>query len=751
MTEETIIDKDISEILKTSYLDYAVSTIKRMLPDVRDGLRPVQRRVLYAMRDLPYNGPTKKSAKIVGDVLGKYHPHGDSSVYEALVHLAQPFVTRYPLVIGQGNFGSIDGDPPAAMRYTEVKLSKIANVLFEDIDKQTVNFVPNYDNTLEEPEVLPTRLPLILLLSTGGIAVGFACSIPPFNLGEVCDAVVSLVQNPSLSWTELTQTLRGPDFPTRGIVYRDESFFKAIQTGSGSFKIRGRASVEKRDGKELVVISEIPYHLSKAKFIDEIVRCSTEGKIQISDIKDESKGENIRIVLVVKKGKNPQEVLNRLYKFTSLETFFICSFKAVDVDGSIKTFSLRDLLIRFIEFRRDVVLRRTSYLLKEYSKRKSYVEGLLKVSQKSSEILTEIKQSRTLTELKERLSKLLEDREIEIALNTRLSQLAKFESEKYKSEIKELEDKINTNKRVLESRELVDQIIIEETLALKKEFADERRTEIKEAEEREVITITEEPIEIFVYRDGFVSRRRENKILLGSFELLPSQKVLLFTQDGKLFSLRVNQVPSEKGGHLSYLISYKDKIEPLVFCTSQNIKEIVLCTAKGLSLRLRVEDLLRIRQGTQIIALQKDDRVIGGCEIKKQFVVVTTKNVVLVDSSQLRTTSPRCRGVRLVFLDKDDSVVKILSREDEPYLIVASGLYLKKVNLEQLRLLRRGSKGVIISPSRVTSAKLTKPSDKISCITTSGKVVRLNVDEIQEKSRQALGPKVFDEEVVEIQ
>lgn len=749
MTEKSIINKDISEILKSSYLDYAVSTIKRMLPDVRDGLRTVQRRILFAMRDLPYNGPTKKSAKVVGDVLGKYHPHGDSSVYEALVHLTQPFTTRYPLIIGQGNFGSIDGDPPAAMRYTEVKLSKIANVLFEDIDKQTVNFTPNYDNTLEEPEVLPSRLPLITLLGTGGIAVGFACSIPPFNLGEVCDAVINLIHDPNLSWTKLLQILRGPDFPSRGIVFKDESFFKAIQTGSGSFKIRGRAVVEKRDGRDLIIINEIPYHLLKTKLVDEIVQNTTEGKIHISDIKDESKGDSIRLILTVKRGKDPQNVLNCLYKYTSLETSFLCSFKVVDIDGSIKTLSARDLLLRFIDFRRSVVLRRISHLLKEYNKRKAYIESLLKVSRKSSEVLNEIKQAKTLNELRERLKKLLDESAIEIALNVKLSQLSKFEGERCESELKELENKINTSSEALKCRELIDQIIEEETSELKKTFADERRTEIKEAEERGTITIIEEPVEIYVYRDGYVSRRRTNKTLISALESLPQQKILFFTSDGRLFSLKASQVV-ETERHLSHLVAYTNKIEPIIFCISQNDNEIILCTARGVSTRLRVESLLRLRQGTQIMTLQKGDRVVSGCVVKKQLAVVTTKNVVLINSSSLRTLSPRCRGVRLITLDENDHVVKILPRENETHIVIAAGSCLKRVKLDELRPLGRGSRGVIISPSSITSAKLVSLVDKIFCITSSNKLVRVDVEKIPEKSRQAQGLKLFDEEVIEI-
>ena len=506
---EAIIPVKIEEEMKRSYIDYAMSVIVgRALPDVRDGLKPVHRRILFAMYEMGmfHNKPYKKSARIVGEVLGKYHPHGDQAVYDALVRMAQNFNMRYPLIDGQGNFGSLDGDSPAAMRYTEVRLSKIAEELLEDIDKETVEFVPNFDDSLFEPSVLPAKLPNLLINGSSGIAVGMATNMPPHNLGEIVDGIIKVIENPEIEIEELMKYVKGPDFPTGGVILGDEELKKAYLTGKGTITIRGKTKIEKNK----IIITELPYQVNKSRLVENIAECIKNRKIEgITSLRDESDRKGIRIVLELSENVDANIILNRLFKFTQLQSTFGIINLAL-VNGEPKILSLKDLINEYLKHRKEIITKRTEFELKKSEKRKHILEGLIIALKNIDKVIEIIKRSKDIATAKSFLMEEFNLTEIQsqAILDMRLQKITALEKEKIWKEMEQLKIKISELKQILENESIIFQIIKKELLEIKEKYSDERRTEIvkkiKKFEEDDLIP--DEPMIIILTKNGYIKR-----------------------------------------------------------------------------------------------------------------------------------------------------------------------------------------------------------------------------------------------------
>jgi len=567
-----LIPVNIEEEMKSSYLDYAMSVIiGRAIPDVRDGLKPVHRRILYAMKELgnDWNKPYKKSARVVGDVIGKYHPHGDTAVYESIVRMAQDFSTRYPLIDGQGNFGSIDGDPPAAMRYTEVRLSRFAHELLAELNYDTVDFIPNYDESDQEPVVLPARLPNLMVNGSSGIAVGMATNIPPHNLTEVIDGVIALIENPELSVEELMQIIPGPDFPTAGYIYGSEGIKQAYKTGKGIIQLRARAYIEKDEkrGKESIIITEIPYMVNKAKLIEKIAELVSSKKLEgIADLRDESNKEGIRIVIELKKNEIAQAILNYLYKHTQMQISFGIILLAI-VNNRPVILNLKDMLFHFIQFREEVITRKSRFELKKAEERAHILEGFKKALDHIDEIISLIKKSPSPMEARKRLKDRFSfsDQQAQAILELRLQRLTALEREKIIEEYKKLIKEIARLKELLSNEKLLHNLIIEELTEIKNMFGDSRRTEIiydtKEISIEDMIA--KEDMVVTISHRGYVKRtpaslyrsqRRGGKGRLGMniseddfaekiFVASTHTQILFFTESGKVFKLKVHELP----------------------------------------------------------------------------------------------------------------------------------------------------------------------------------------------------------------
>ena len=568
--QEKIQPVEIEEEIKYSYLDYAMSVIvSRALPDVRDGLKPVQRRVLYTMYELGllHNRPYKKCARIVGEALGKYHPHGDAAVYDTLVRLAQDFTMRYPLVDGQGNFGSIDGDSPAAMRYTEARLSEIAEEMLQDIEKNTVNFRPNFDETLKEPEVLPTVLPNLLVNGSSGIAVGMATNIPPHNLNEIVDGLIALLKDPNLPVEKLMKYVKGPDFPTGGVIVGFSGIKEAYTTGRGRIVVRAKASIENYKGRSRIVITEIPYQVNKSSLIEKIAELVQNKKIEdISDIRDESDKDGMRIVIELRRDAQPEVVLNNLYKHTNLQSTFGVIMLAL-VNGVPKILNLKDMMMEFINFRLDVIVRRTKFELEDAERRAHILEGYKIALDNIDEIVELIKKSKDPDTAKVNLMKRFKLTEIQAKaiLDMRLQRLTGLERSKVESEYKETIKLIERLKSILRSKELQKELIKEELLKLKEKYGDERRTQIVEGEEDFNIEdlIAEEDVVITITHNGFIKRypvsgyRRQNRGGRGITATATSEDdfvehvfvssthhyIIFFTDKGRAYWLKVHEIP----------------------------------------------------------------------------------------------------------------------------------------------------------------------------------------------------------------
>jgi DNA gyrase subunit A len=778
----------IEEEMKHSYLDYAMSVIiGRALPDVRDGLKPVQRRILYAMfrEGLLPGRKYSKCAGVVGEVLKKYHPHGDTAVYDALVRLAQDFNMRYPLIDGQGNFGSIDGDPPAAYRYTEARLAKIAEELLRDIDKDTVDFIPNFDETTTEPVVLPTRIPNLLINGSSGIAVGMATNIPPHNLTEIIDALLMLLDRPDATVQELMTKIKGPDFPTGGIIHGVEGIVEAYTHGRGTIKIRARARIEKpHKGPEQIIITEIPFQTNKARLIEKIASLIKEKKLEgISEIRDESDRDGIRIVIELKKGEMPQVILNNLYKNTQMETTYGIIMLAL-VGGQPRIMSLRRMLNHFLQHRREVILRRTRFELKKAEERAHILEGLKVALEYLDEIINLIRASKTPEEARVSLVNRypLSEIQAQAILDMKLQRLTGLEREKIIKEYEETLKEIQRLKAILGSEVLVNQIIRDELIEIKNRYGDERLTEIV-AEVKEITIedlITEEDMVITFSHAGYIKRnplseyrsqRRGGKGLIGMetktedyvenlFIGSTHDYILFFTNRGKLYWLKVYQIPeagrASRGKAIVNLLQLQDNERVTTAIPVKDFTEgyLVMFTRKGVVKKTPLYEFSNPR-GKGIIALSLDsgDELIAVRKTKgTDDLLIGTRNglVIRFREEDVRPMGRTARGVRGINLREGDIVVSAdVVQEKATILTVTERGFGKRTSVKDYPVHGRGGKGVIsIKVNEKTGNAVgilqVKDEDEIVLITMLGKVIRIEASNIPVMGRNTQGVKLMD-------
>lgn len=791
--KEQIYPKYLEEEMKDSYLSYAMSVIVgRALPDVRDGLKPVQRRILYTMHQLHlrHNQPHKKSARVVGETLGKFHPHGDVAVYDALVRMGQDFSLRYPLIDPQGNFGSIDGDPPAAMRYTECRLSRIADYLLADIEKNTVNFFPNFDNTLSEPEVLPAILPNLLVNGASGIAVGVATNIPPHNLGEVCDALIYLLDNPEATVKDLFKIIKGPDFPTGGIICGEESILKAYQEGKGRLIVRGKATIEHTKNKTQIVITEIPYQVNKASLLESIADLVNHKKIEgISDLRDESDKEGIRIVIELKKDTQAEIILNQLYKHTNLEITFGAIFLAL-VNRRPQILNLKDFLTHHIRFRKEIIQRRTKFELEKAKKRAHILEGLKIALKFLDKVVELIKKSKSPQEAKQALIKKFSLTEIQAQsiLEMQLQRLCALERKKIDEEYLELIKKIEYYQLILSSERKQEELIKEELKELKEKFADPRRTEIiAEKEEIEIEDlIVEEEVVIAITGSGYIKRQpisayrrqqrggkgvsaittKEEDFVEHLFVASSKDTLLFFTNLGKVYSLKTYKIPTGtrtwRGKAIINLLrlSSRERITAILAVKEfEKETSVFMATASGLVKRVALEVFSNIRKrGISAISLDKGDYLIGAglCRKNAEVILITKKGLsIRFPAEDVRVMHRQARGVKGIKLSSDDCVVgMVVLAEDiidkDFYLLTATkNGFAKRTHIKEYRRQSRGGKGIINIKiteriGEVIGVVLVAEDDEVMCITEKGILIRLRVKEVRETKRGTQGVRIIN-------
>jgi DNA gyrase subunit A len=792
-TEE---EKEITEELKESYLDYAMSVIiSRALPDVRDGLKPVQRRILWAMWDngLTHSAKFKKSANVVGEVLGKYHPHGDSAVYDALARMAQDFSLRYPLIEGQGNWGSIDGDSPAAMRYTEARLSKIASEMLVDIEKDTVDWIPNYDNSRKEPSFLPAKLPNLLLNGVLGIAVGMATSIPPHNLKEVADAISYLIKNPDASIKDLMQFIKGPDFPTGGIVYGEKSLEEAYSTGKGSVVMRAKTEIEeKKNGSFQIVVSEIPYQVNKADLISKMAELVQDKKIEgIKDIRDESDREGLRIVIELKSDINPQKVLNQLFQYTDLQKSFHYNMLALVSGLQPQILSLKDILNQYIEHRKIVIKRKTEFDLKKAEERAHILEGLVKALGVIDKIIATIKKSKDKEEAKNNLIKnfKLTPIQAEAILEMKLQSLAALERQKLENELKEKRKLIEELRLILKEPKRILKIIENDLEELKKNYGDERKTKIiasgiKEFKEEDLIP--EGDFIITLSEDGYIKRmttqtfkgqKRGGKGLIGA-ELKEEDKIshiiyssshdniLFFTNKGKVYQTKAYEIPeasrTSKGRliHNFLEISSEEKINALVsYPKNTDKKFLVMVTKNGIVKKTPLDDFQSVRRtGIIAISLDKDDMLLfAKLSSGEDEIILTTfgGQAIRFKEKDIRSMGRTASGVRGIKLKKGDylsgaDVFDPKKIKDLKLLVVTENGLGKQTLLKEYKLQKRGGSG--IKAAKITkktgglvSAHVIEPEmEEIIAFSSKGQAIKISLNEIKVLGRQTQGVKIMN-------
>ncbi len=779
----------IEEEMRKSYLDYAMSVIVgRALPDIRDGLKPVHRRVLYAMQELglAWNRPYKKAARVVGEVLGKYHPHGDSPVYEALVRMVQEFSLRYPLVDGQGNFGSIDGDPPAAMRYTEARLAKIAHEMLQDIDKDTVDFLPNFDESLQEPIVLPTRIPNLLINGSAGIAVGMATNIPPHNLTEIVDGLIMLVDNPETPIEKLMKVVTGPDFPTSGYIYGMSGIREAYTTGRGTITLRAKAHAEKlRGGREAIIITELPYQVNKASLIEKIQELSRERKIDgISEIRDETNREGIRVVMELGRGEIPQIILNQLYKHTQMQTTFGIIMLAL-VDRRPQVVNLKQALEAFVRFRREIVTRRTRYDLARAEERAHILAGLRKAVDQLDLVIRIIRQAENAEVARDTLMTRLDLTEIQARaiLDMQLRRLAALERQKIVEEHEAVLKLIEELKGILASETKLMGLIRGELLAIKEEYGDARRTEIVAetteltiedllADEEMVVTITRSGYIKRTHVEAYRSQRRGGKGVTGMetkeedvvedlFVASTHSSLLFFTNLGKVHWLKVHEMPEggrqAKGKAMVNLLSLGEG-ERVATCVPvrdfASGSYILFVTRKGKVKKTELEAYSHPRAGgIQAIGLEDGDQVIRALRTDGQReVMIATKAGMIIRfaEEEARPMGRGATGVRGIELEGDDEVIAAdVVQEGVLILTVTERGYGKRTPLEEYRLQGRAGKGIIDIKTagrngNVVSMLQVHPGDDILVITTKGKIIRVHADDVSSQGRNTMGVRIID-------
>ncbi len=796
-----VIPVRIEDTLAKSYLEYSMSVIVgRALPDVRDGLKPVHRRILYAMykMGITSSSPYKKSARIVGDVIGKYHPHGDSAVYEALVRMAQDFSMRMPLIDGQGNFGSIDGDNAAAMRYTEARLTKIAEELLRDIDKDTVDFVPNYDGTEKEPVVLPARFPNLLVNGSSGIAVGMATNIPPHNLTELLDALIYMIDNKEATLEDILKFVKGPDFPTGGIIYGRAGILEAYKTGKGSIKIRAKHHIEHRGNREIIVIDELPYQVNKAKLIEKISELVKEKIIEgISEIRDESDREGIRVVIELKKDAMSEIILNNLYKHTQMQVSFGINMLAI-LDKEPKLFNLMDILNTFIKFRKTIVIRRTIYELNEAKKRAHILEGLRIALANIDEVVELIKKSKDTKDAKERLIDRFELSEIQAQaiLDMKLSRLTSLEIEKIEKEYNELMEKIAYLTSILKEEEVLNNVIKEEFEEIKRKYPTKRLTEIVDNVDEIDIEdlIPNEEMVVTITHRGYVKRvplktyERQNRGGKGKKALTTYEDdfiedfyiakahdtLMIITDKGQLHWLKVYKIPegsrTSKGKAIVNLINLdKDEKIQTIIKTSDfdENKSLAFFTKNGIVKRTNLSEFKNIRStGVRAITIDEGDELVTAKIVKpedRELFIVTKKGMAIrfpVDS--VREMGRSARGVKgITFKIDGDEVVGALALKDEnqEILTVSEKGFGKRTEASAYRLTNRGGKGVIAMKLTNKTGDLvgvvaTEKEHDLMLLTSKGKMIRVSIDSISKTGKNTQGVRIVkldnDDKVVSV-
>ncbi|MCH7963897.1 MAG: DNA gyrase subunit A [Bacteroidetes bacterium] len=790
----TIFDKilpvTLEEEMKSSYIDYSMSVIvSRALPDVRDGLKPVHRRVLYGMHELGmgHNKPYKKSARIVGEVLGKFHPHGDSAVYDSMVRMVQSFSLRYPLVDGQGNFGSVDGDSAAAMRYTEVRLRRISEELLRDLDKNTVDFTPNFDDSLQEPTVLPSYLPNLLVNGSSGIAVGMATNIPPHNLNEIIDGIIALIRNPDLTNEKLMKYVIAPDFPTAGIIYGFEGVKSAYTTGRGRIVLRARANIETlKNNRENIIITELPYQVNKANLIEKIADLVRTGKItEISNLRDESDRDGMRVVVELKRDAQPLVVLNQLFKHTQMQTTFGVIMLAL-VNGIPKVLQLREMMQHFIDHRMDVLIKRTKYELDAAERRAHILEGYIIALDNIDAVIQTIKKSKDVETARNNLMKNFKLSEVQAKaiLEMRLQRLTGLERKKIEDDYKETIKLIENLKGILSNEDRRDSIIKEELLEIKKRYGDERRTEIVYSTEDFSLEdiIAEEDVVVTISHNGFIKRfpvsgyRRQGRggrgvtgagtkdddFIEHMFIASTHQYILFFTDKGKVYWLKVHALPeggrATRGRSIINLLQ-KDKEENVTaFVTVKEFsddKYLIMATEKGTIKKTVLSSYGNVRKGgINAIKLVKGDRLIEVMMTDgNNDIVLGTRNgfAIRFHEKDVRNMGRTATGVRGVRLSKEDFVVGMLviKHQGASILVVTEHGYGKRSNIKDYRITRRGGKGVITVKTTPKVGKMIAlmgvvDKDELVIITTKGMVIRQAVKNLRVIGRNTQGVKVIN-------
>ncbi|MDX2150696.1 MAG: DNA gyrase subunit A, partial [Bryobacteraceae bacterium] len=787
--------------MRRSYLDYAMSVIVgRALPDIRDGLKPVHRRILYGMHDmgLTYNRPTKKCARIVGDVLGKYHPHGDGAVYDALVRMAQPFSMRYPLIDGQGNFGSVDGDPPAAMRYTEARLARIATTLLEDIDKETVDFRPNYDDSTTEPEVLPTRVPNLLVNGSSGIAVGMATNIPPHNLTEVVNATIALIQDPNLTLPKLMELLPGPDFPTGGYLLGRQGIYDYFTKGRGTLKLRAKAATEKiGKDREAIVVTEIPFQVNKARLIEHAASLVNEKKIEgISEIRDESDRDGMRIVFELKRGEQAEVVLNNLYKHTQMQVNFGVIMLSI-VAGQPRELGILDVIKRFIEHRIDVVRRRTDYLLRKAREREHILLGFQKALQNLDAVIETIRAARTPKEAREALmggmtfadnARLTEvvakwapsagvsrfdftDKQAQAIIELQLQRLTGMEQQKILDELADIQRQIAEYLEILGSDVVLRRLIVKELKEVQKDFGDERRTEFAEdtGEIHLEDLIQQEDVAVTVTRGGYLKRTavdtytRQNRGGKGRIGMVARSEdviehllianthsyLLIFTNKGRVYWLKIYEIPdagaASKGKHISGLINLQPDETVQAFLPVKEFtpdRFIVMVTRRGVIKKSELTEFDN-PMSRGIIALTLDDgdellgaRITNGTNYI--FLASSDGQAIRFEESEVRAMGRQARGVRAMTIAEGDVLVGMeVCGQEGLILSISENGFGKRTPLDDYRITGRGGKGVINMKTtskvgQVVSVLMVQEDSDLMIITKNGKIIRIESANIRQ-------------------
>ena len=788
LLSERILPVTLEDEMRDSYLDYSMSVIvSRALPDVRDGLKPVHRRILYAMYELGLvpNRPYKKSARLVGEVLGKFHPHGDSSVYDAMVRLAQEWSMRYPLVDGQGNFGSIDGDPPAAMRYTETKLASLAMETLRDIDKDTVDFKPNFDDSLEEPSVLPTSLPTLLVNGAGGIAVGMATNIPPHNLKEIVDGLQSLIKNPDITIPELMEHVKAPDFPTGGIIYGYEGVKDAFLTGRGRVVVRAKASVEATKTKETIVITELPYQVSKASLIEKIADLVRAKVLEdISDVRDESDRDGLRVVIELKRDATPMVVLNNLYKHTQLQTTFGVIMLAL-VEGRPRVLNLKQMMEEFIKHRNEVIVRRTRFELDAAEKRAHILEGFIIALDNIDAVIKTIKESKDTptanANLQQRFG--LSEIQAKAILEMRLQRLTGLEREKIQQEYREIIQLIEKLRAILASKELQMQIISDELAGLRAKYGDERRTEIVHdardftledmiANEEMIVTISHKG---FIKRTAVSNYRRQHKGGRGAsgagtyeddyveqvFRAATHHYLLFFTDRGRVFRVKVYDLPeasrNAKGRSLANVIEKASDEHVTATLTVKEFPDnmfIFMATENGTVKKTLLSEFESVRSNGKIaITLNDSDRLIAARVTDGSNDIIIGSNAGLAcrfRESDVRAMGRTAAGVIGMQLGDTDKIISMVAikRPDSQVIVVGENGYGKRTNYEEFRLTKRGAKGVISmnitdKTGEVVSIMEVQDSDDLVVMTTGGILIRQPVKDVRIIGRNTQGVRLI--------